>query len=382
MFELKILHIIVCLGPSGAETMLKRLVESDPISIPNTMVVSLTSLGVIGKSLRNQGVNVQTLNLSSSGINIPIVAWQLVKLIRQFQPDIVQTWMYHADFLGGLAAYLAGYRNVVWGIHHSAFSSSDSRRTIMIMNICAFLSRKVPKKIICVAEAGKQAHTAAGYDTSRMVVIPNGFDFLHFTATAGQRDDLRLTCHFLKDDLVIGSVGRFHSDKGQDNFVKAAAIVVASHSRVKFLLIGQGCDANNTKLVGWLNDFGLRNHFVLLGERDDVPICLAAMDVFCMPSRTEAFPLGLGEAMSMGLPCVATNVGDTAVLTGNTAVLVPAQDEHALAHGLQKIIALTQSQRKQMGQLAKERVMREFPLEKLRRRYESIYLEIISGSKS
>lgn len=378
---MKILHIIVCLDTGGAETVLKRLIESDPASISNTEVVSLTSLGIIGESLQNHGIKVHTLNLLTSGFNIPTVLWQLVKLIRHYQPDIVQTWMYHANFLGGLAAYLVGHRNIIWGIHNT-LSSSDSRRIIMIMKVCAFLSLWIPKKIICVADASKRSHIAAGYDPSRFVVIPNGFDFLHFTATAGQRVSLRLACHFLENDLVIGCVGRFHCDKGQDNFVKAAAIVVQHCPTVKFLLVGRHCDIYNVELMAWLNDNGLQERFILLGERRDVPVCLAAMDVFCMPSRTEAFPLGLGEAMSMGLPCVATNVGDTSVLTGDTVILVPPQNEQALAEGLLKLIALSENQRKQMGQQAKERVITEFSLEKLRVCYEAVYQEIISSTNT
>ena len=379
---MKILHIIVCLNVGGAETMLKRLIESDPVAISNTIVVSLTSLGVIGESLRNQGVTIHTLDLSPSALNMPIAMWQLVKLIRQYQPEIVQTWMYHADLLGGLSAYLAGYKNIIWGIHHTSLSFSGSSNTVFIMKICAALSRWIPRKIVCVAEAARQAHITAGYLASRMVVIPNGFDFSQFTATQEQISALRLACHFSDSDIVIGCVGRFHADKGQDSFVKAAAIVAQQYSTVKFLLVGRDCDVNNAKLINWLNDAGLQERFVLLGERNDVPVCLAAMDVFCMPSRTEGFPNGLGEAMAMGLPCVATNVGDTAVLTGDTAILVPPQDEKTLAEELLKVITLTENQRKQMGQRAKERVMSEFSMEKARARFESVYQDVISGSKA
>ena len=356
--------------------MLKRLIESNPIAIPNTAVVSLTSLGMIGESLRNQGIRVHTLNLSPSGFNIPIALWQLVKLIRQYRPEIVQTWMYHADLLGGLSAYLAGYKNIIWGIHHTSLSFSGSSKTVYIIKICAVLSHWIPKKIICVAEAARQAHIAAGYEATRMVVIPNGFDFSQLTATQEQSAALRLVCHFSESDIVIGCVGRFHADKGQDNFVKAAAIVAQHYSTVKFLLVGRDCDVNNAQLMNWLNDNGLQERFVLLGERSDVPVCLAAMDVFCMPSRTEGFPIGLGEAMAMGKPCVATDVGDTAILTGDTAILALPQDEQALAQGLLKVIALSEMQRAQMGQRAKERVMSEFPIEKTRAHFEAVYQDI------
>lgn len=378
---MNVLHIIVGLNVGGAESMLKRLIESDTASIPSTVVVSLTSLGVIGESLRSRGVCVHALGMSSA-LSFPIALWRLAKLIRQYQPNIIQTWMYHANLLGGLAACLAGHRNIVWGVRRTSLSLSDSAQTVLVMKVCALLSRWVPKKIICVAEAARQAHVAAGYDAARMVVIPNGFDFSHFTATMEQRIALRWACRFSEGDVVVGCLGRFHPDKGQDNFVKAAAIVADSHSDVKFLLVGRDCDANNHKLIGWLNEYGLQDRFALLGERNDVPVCLAAMDVFCMPSRTEGFPNGLGEAMAMGLPCVATQVGDTAILAGETAVMVPAQDEQALARGLLEVISLSEEQRYQMGQRAKVRVMSEFSIQKARERFDAVYQQVLSEEKT
>jgi glycosyltransferase involved in cell wall biosynthesis len=362
--------------------MLKRLVAADPAAISNTVVVSLTSLGVIGESLRHQGVIVHTLQLLPMGFNIISVIGRLIKLIRHYQPDIVQTWMYHADLVGGLAAYFAGYKNIVWSIHRTSLSSSNPIRTLLTMKICAVLSHWLPKKILCVAESARQAHYRAGYDVSRMIVVANGFESAKLTMTREQKTASRLVCRLAEEDMVIGCVGRFHADKGQDNFIKATSIIVKQQPAVKFLLVGRACDNNNSQLITWLKQYNLQEHFVLLGERDDVPVCLAAMDIFCMPSRTEGFPVGLGEAMAMGLPCVATNVGDTAVLTGDTAILVPPQNEQALAQGLLSVLALSEQQREQMGLRAKERVMSEFSIAKTKARFEAIYQEIISTGKA
>ena len=374
---MKILHIIVCLNIGGAESMLKRLVESDPASMPNIAIISLTSLGDIGVSLQKQGFQVHALHLLPSGFNILTVLWRLIKLIRYLRPDIVQTWMYHADLLGGVAAYLAGYKNIAWGIRTLSLKD-NSRATVLIMKICATLSRWIPKKIIFNAESARQAHIASGYLPTGMVVIPNGFNFTHLTATKEQRMTLRLACLFSENELVIGCVGRFHPDKGQDNFIKAAAIIAKHYTTVKFLLVGRGCDIKNAQLIDWLNTYDLLGRFILLGERTDIPVCLAAMDIFCMPSRTEGFPNGLGEAMAMGLPCVATEVGDTSVLTGDTAILVAPQNEQALAQGLLKVLALSGKQRQQMGLRANKRVTTEFSMEKARSRFEDLYQEIIS----
>lgn len=379
---LKIIHIITSLKVGGAEIMLKRLLEFDPMAISNTEVVSLTALGVIGESLRAQGVKVHALNLSPSIFNIPIGIGKLVTIIRGYQPEIIQTWMYHADLMGGLSAYLAGYKNIAWGIHHTSLSFGDSLKTRIVMKVCAVLSRWIPKKIICVANAARQTHIAAGYEASRMMVIPNGFDFSVLTSTERKRAAIRQTCYFSESDIVIGCVGRFHSVKGHDNLIKAAKTVTKQYSTVRFLLVGRDCDYNNAKLMHSIYDNGVQECFVLLGERNDVPDCLASMDIYCMPSRTEGFPLGLGEAMAMGLPCVATNVGDTTVLVGETAILVPPQNSQALAHGLLELIAMSEKQREKIGERAKERVMREFTIEKTHTLFKEVYKEMLLGNKT
>lgn len=374
------MHVITGLSPDGAENMLKRLIESKPSSIPDTVVVSLTSLDVIGESLRVRGVNVHALRMSSV-LHFPAALLQLITLIRRYRPDIIQTWMYHADLLGGLAGYLAGNRKVIWGIR-IARVPKNNLRTIFVMKVCAWLSCWIPSKIVCVAESAKKEHSRYGYDVSRMVVIPNGFDFSCLTATSEERRAFRQRCCFGVNDLVIGCMGRFHPEKGQDNFVKAAAIVAHDQKDARFLLVGRGCDADNAELTGWIKTYGLQDRFVLLGERRDIPACLAAMDIYCMPSSNEGFPNSLGEAMAMGLPCVATDVGDARVLTGDTAVLVPAQDERSLAAGLLQMVDLSDEQRHQIGQRAKARVMAEFSMTRARQRFDAVYHEITSEIKA
>lgn len=378
---MRIMHIIIGLKSHGAELMLQRLIEAAPAAIPNTVVVSLTSLGAIGESLRKQGVEVHVLGMSS-GWSAPLALWKLVRLIRQFQPDIVQTWMYHADLLGGLAALLAGHRNIVWGVRQTSLWFSVSPSAFLARMICAFFSGSVPKKIICVAESAKQSHIAVGYRAERMTVINNGFNFSTLVASTDKRQALRRAWNFTDSNVVIGAVGRFHPNKDYVNFVKAAAIVARARPEAMFILVGADCDANNAELRAWITEGGLQDRFVLLGERGDVPDCLAAMDVYCMSSRTEGFPNSLGEAMAMELPCVATIVGDAAALMGDTGVLVPPSDWKALAEGLLSIVRLSREQREQFGRRARIRVTTAFPIEKTRDRYDAVYRKLLAEDKS
>lgn len=379
---IKICHVIFMLTTrGGAEKMLMLLLLTNSESARNKMVVVLGEGGPWGEQLREAGVTVHELGMQSF-LQVPSVFLRLKGIIRDYKPDIVQTWMYHSDFLGGLAAYFAGCKNIMWGIHRTSLSWGDSKNTLLIMKLSALISRWIPKKIIPVAEAGRKAHVGYGYDAKKMQVIPNGFDFSKLIATQEQRSAFRSDCNFAEDDLVIGCLGRFHPVKGQDNFVKAAGVLIVNNPnpKIKLLMVGKDCDADNVELMSWIKQNNLSERFVLLGERSDVATCLSGMDIFCMPSRNEGFPLCLGEAMAMALPCVATNVGDTGVLAGGTAILVPPQDEHALGQALLQVVALPKQERIEMGQRGKTRVFAEYSIETVSRHYDNVYQELVNGN--
>jgi len=185
-----------------------------------------------------------------------------------------------------------------------------------------------------------------------------------------------LQCGLGAGVVVIGYLGRFHAAKDQENFVRAAGMAVLLHSNIRFLMVGQNLDADNVQLAEWISATGCADRFVLLGERSDVPVCLAAMDLFCLSSRTEGFPNVVGEAMAMGLPCVVTDVGDARMLVAETGVVVPKEDSAALAQGMGRLLAMTSDVRQQLGRDAKKRIHAEFAMERASERFESLYQRI------
>jgi len=378
---MRVLHIIVGLDAGGAELMLKRLVEfalSD--SSQQHVVVSLSGYGTLGQQLEVSGIKVFTLDMTSA-FQLPGILWRLTKLIRVQRPDIVQTWMYHADFLGGVAARLAGVKRVIWGIRTTDVDSRNSRTTVLLRGICAVLSKFVPRLIVCAANASRRSHILAGYDAERMVVVPNGFDLSRFNVACSQRDTIREICGFDLAKVVIGYVGRFHQDKDQENFVCAAGLLAARHNNVCFLMVGRDLDGANVELREWILKTGYADRFILLGERADVPACLSSMDIFCLSSRTEGFPNVVGEAMATGLPCVVTDVGDAAFLVADTGIVVPKEDANALAIGMERLLALDLAERTHLGQLAKTRIFSEFSMQRSLERFTSLYQKLTDEGK-
>lgn len=378
---MKIVHIIVGLGIGGAELALKRLIEA-LIDSPNYhhRVISLTTVGDVGAQMQALGVEVHAIGMRSAR-DIPFMLWELTRLLRAMKPDVVQTWMYHADLLGGLAACLAGIRNIVWGIRTTHVDVKRSRATSFVRHVCARLSHYLPHTIVCVAQTALKSHVAIGYDASRMVVIPNGFDLSRLVATTEQRQSLRAHCSFDINVVVVGFLGRFHPDKGQCNFVQAAGLLAKENENVHFLMVGRDLDTNNVQLNRWISDTGFTERFVVLGERSDVPMCLAAMDVFCLSSQTEAFPNVVAEAMAMGLPCVVTDVGDAAMLVADTGIVVPKENPEALAIGMGQLLAMSYEERQLLGQKAKTRIQTEFSMPRCTERFESVYQNVIAGNQ-
>lgn len=370
---MKIVHIIIGLGRGGAEMVLTRLVEAHRANSDyEHIVVSLTDLGRYGAQLIKMGVPVYALGLKSV-FDLPRVFWSLVRQLRKLKPNVVQTWMYHADLLGGLAAKLAGGPPVIWGIHSVDLKRGASRTTRMIQRLCALSSSWLPELIICVAEASRRSHIAVGYDATRMMVISNGFDVEPTAISSAEVEQFRTEHGLRAGHVVVGCVGRFHPAKDHRNFVEAAVLLGPKFPQARFMMVGAGLDANNSALKSWIAAGGMSDRFVLLGERSDVPLCLCAMDVFCSSSRTEAFPLVVGEAMVLARPSVVTDVGDTALLVGDTAILVDRESPQALACGLSTLLGAAVKKREALGQRAHARVCREFSIGLMTSRTVSAY---------
>ena len=373
---LKVLHVISGLKVGGAETVLHRLIVDSRGGKFRHAVIALNPKGAMWQRFIDDGIEVVVLDFKRS----PVMSFfRLVSLIRKRRPDIVQTWMYHADLLGGLAARLAGNKNVIWGVRGSAIPQSGISATQVVVSICSLMSRYIPKVIICCAESARVAHAEMGYDKSKMFVIPNGYEMGHFNRNPLLRLKTRNSFGFSEDDMVVGIVGRFDPLKDYKNFVHAAAMVASKDNNVKFLMVGRDIHPTNNVLKVWLDESGFGNKFVLAGERSDIPACLDAMNIFCLSSSKEGFPNVVCEAMAMNLPCVVTDSGDAAEIVADTGLAVAPCNSSALADALEKMIKKSAVERLHLGGLARLRIEKIYSIEIATKRFEKIYNNIIES---
>jgi glycosyltransferase involved in cell wall biosynthesis len=382
---LRVLHIINDLGVGGAEMMLLRLLSATDRSRAEPAVISLLGGEVMVELVPGiEAMGIEVVTLGMGGVPSPPAVARLVRQIRRLRPDVVQTWMYHADLLGGLAARLATRAPLVWGLHNSDLDKDRARRsTRAIARGCAVLSHRLPRRIVSCSEAAARIHRELGYDADKFVVIPNGIDTGEFRPDAASYSGLRRELGVPAGTRLVGIVARWHPQKDHRNFVRAAGIVGRRHRGVDFVLAGAGCDAANAELSGWVAGTGIPERFHLLGKRRDTPRVTAALDVAATASAYgEAFPLVIGEAMSAGVPCAVTDVGDSALMVGDTGRVAPPRDAGALAGAVSAILDLTREDRLALGAAARERIRERFSLPAVAERYQALYEGLAGGRRA
>lgn len=375
---IKVMHIITTLGPAGAENMLCRIAAGMDGTRFENEVVSLTEVLDLAERMQSIGVRVRTLGMKKAVPN-PLLVMRLAQWIRESKPDVIHTWMYHANLIGTLAARLAGNMPVVWAIHHNAFDPRvDKRRTMLVNRACALLSRKSAARIVFCSEASLRTHKKLKYAPEKLQVVPNGFDLDRVKPDPAARESLRQELGIPAGAIVIGLAARFHPHKDHRNFIHAAERLHRLLPEVHFLLFGMGITWENAQLAGWIESAGIRERCHLLGLRQDISRLFSGIDIATTASRTEAFPIVVGEAMACGTPCVVTDVGDSALIVENTGSVVPPEDPHALAEAWRALIEAGPAVRQRLGIAARARVQRHFALPAVVDSYQKIYAQAVA----
>ena len=373
---LRISHVITGLSTGGAETMLHRLLtRMDPVKFQSE-VISLTGDGPIGEKLTAAGIPVRLLGMRAWLPN-PLLIWKLARWLKESRPDVVHTWLYHADLLGGLANRLGSKAPLAWCIRldrpDPAYTSRSARWSAALS---ARVSGRWPRRIVYCSETARGIHEALGYDPRHSLVIPNGFDLEIYRPDPEAYLSVRRELGLPEQARLIGLAARWNPQKDHHTFVRAAKRLSERFPEVNFLLCGKDITWENRTLAGWIDAAESRGRFHLLGSRDDVPRLNAALDVSGICSIGEAFPNVVAEAMACGVPCVVTDVGDAAMIVGDTGRVVPPDNPDALAAAWGEILSMDAPERERLGQAARARVEANFEIGQVVARYEDLYREV------
>lgn len=373
---MRVVHVITGLEQGGAETMLEKLVLTGRRVNPEIeqRVVNLGRPGVVGRRLESAGVAVESLAMDFS-LRLPGKLRALSAALRSSPGEtVVQTWLWHADLIGGLCARAAGNRRVLWNLRNSMPRHAVTKRTSRtVARLCGWVSRWVPSKIVCNSVAALEAHVAAGYRREKCLVIPNGFDLRLFARSESARNEVRASWGVKPSDVLVGMVARVDPFKDHATFIRAAARL--PEPEVRFALIGEGV-TRDAHIQALLAETQAASRFILEERRGDVPRVMSALDVSCLASWSEGFPNVLGEAMACATPAVATDVGDVRDILGDDRLVASPGDPESLARCIRYLLALSAEERQALALCQRHRIETRFDIEKIWNRYRELYLAV------
>lgn len=294
-------------------------------------------------------------------------ALRIAAFCRREGIDILHSFLFFDGFYGRLAATLAGGIRTIAsarGIEYAAGSlRAGTERHLARFSSCVVANSKW---------MARRLH-ANGYPRAALTTIPNGIDVDRFAPGC-------VAPHAgLAEGVAIGTVGRMHRVKDHATFLRAAALVAAERPRAGFVIVGDGPEREATReLAGRL---GLADNLALPAEVEDVRPYLAAMRVFVLSSRAESLPGALLEAMSCGVPPVATAVGGVPeiVAPARNGCLVRAGDAEGMAAGILGLLE-DETARRRMGDAARRTVCDRFSLATMIARYEDLYERLMRGT--
>jgi glycosyltransferase involved in cell wall biosynthesis len=366
---LRVTHLISGLGIGGAEMMLYKLIKATQGKTMLHHVISLSIIGEVGEKIRQCRVPVVAMGFHSDLTDLLRLP-KLRAAVAQTNPDIIQTWMYHADFLGALL--FPG--KVIWNVQNGALDRKHSRfLTRFLRWSCARMSQR-PAGIVYCAESARAIHEGLGYRNPVSTVIANGINTTVFKPNPQARLAFRKQQQIADDVRVIGHVGRFDPQKGYATLLAAFARAYEQENHVHFVLCGKGLTTQNQGLMALLPAGLPAEAITFLGPRNDIAGILPALDIFVLSSAYgEAFPNVLGEAMACGVACVSTDVGDARRILADAGVITPVGDETALADGIGSLLRQDAMEKQSLKQKARSRIVYEFGLDRIVSEYTALY---------
>lgn len=378
--NVKVLHVITGLKVGGAETALWRLIGDLKSVDSEHIVISLTDGGYLAECLREVGIQVILLGMKQGRLSLDSIR-RLRKLIISIAPDIINSWMYHANLASTVATLGTRYRSkVIWGVRSSIYDiSKEKMLTRQTIRAGALLSKKV-EIILYNSYTSRKRHEKYGYCSSVGYVIPNGFDLKIFYPNIDARRHIRSSLNISERSIVIGLIARLHPIKDHETFFKAAKCIWERFPDTHFLLAGSGVTRENPAIARLVRGIRSKGRLHLLGERHDISSLTAALDIACSTSRGEAFPNTIAEAMASGVPCIGTDVGDTREIIGGTGLVIHPGDVEELARGWCYLIELGNDQRRALGVSARRRVAERYSLSAMARQYRDVYSRVIGGN--
>lgn len=363
---MKIAFLISSLEYGGAERQLIMLAKGLCRLNNSVLIIVFYPKGELAKELYDNNIKVSVISLDKRG------RWQiigfilrLVRTLRQQKPDILHSYLVVSNILAVVLKPIFPRIRMVWGVRST---NMDLRRYDWRVRLTYYIERCLSSfadLIIANSYAGRNYAVSNGFPENRMVVISNGIDTGYFKPDVMARKQVRDVWSISEHKKLIGLVGRIDPMKDHVTFLKAAAILASERDDVLFVCVGDGPDSYKKGLNFLTMNLGIEKRFFWAGKCSEMPAMYNALDICCSSSSFgEGFSNVIGEAMACGIPCVVTDVGDSAMIVGDTGIVVPPKSPEKLAEGLRIMIERLKEDN-YLNLKVRKRIVSEFSPDKL-----------------
>lgn len=371
--KIRLTFLTRSLDVGGAQRQLITLARALDKNQFEVSILTFYSRGQLERELENSDVRIVSLHKRGRWDVLSFLR-RLIREVRILQPDIIHGYLDIPNVLALLARRFVSTK-VVWGVRASEMELRDYD---WLFRFAARIEQKLssrPDIIIVNSQAALQHSLSLGFPAQKLWLIPNGIDTKVFEPDPAGR--IRLRTEWGVDDNVrlVGSVGRFDPVKGLPIFLAAAAEVSRQISSARFICVGDGPPNEIELLKELAKVLKIADKFILAGARSDMPAVYSALDLLVSSSRSESFPNSVAEAMSCGVPCVVTNVGDSAALLGDCGVVVEPGHPETLAPA---IISSLAQENIALGERCRARIVEHFDVEQLALRTEVVLKALVA----
>jgi len=371
--RLAVLQFLTIFGIGGTERQVLNLVQGLDTSRFAVEVACLKRWGALLPEMEATGVPITEYKTTS--LYNHVAAWNQMKFIRHLRKrsiQIVHTYGFYSNVFAIPPARLAGAAAVVASIRDTGEHQTPMQRRIEKL-FC-----RMADCVVTNAEAVRKRLTNEGYDAEKIVVIHNGIELTRYAkkpAELGLHRELGVP----SGTPLVAVFARLNELKGIEYFLRAVAGLIDRFRNVRFLIVGDG--ASRPELEKYSERLGLNKHVVFLGFRLDVPTLLSEISVSVLPTLSEGLSNSLLEAMAAGVPVVATSVGGNpeVVQGGITGLLVPPRDAEALGQAIGRLLEQPSLGTK-FGLAGRERVIKQFALERMTQATERLYEGLMERS--
>ena len=369
---LKIVVITTGLRVGGAETLLLSMVKRWLDEDIEVSILSLSGIGALDDKFREIGVDVHNYNFDGF-FNRMRGIYRLIKDLRYMNPVVVQTWMPHADLVGGLVAKMFTSAELFWGLHHANFTLDSLKiSTLAVAKMNALLSYFVPDCVVAVSQHVKVSAIEFGFNKNNFSVIENGIDFSVFRRNEDSKQRIFDELKIEDSKKLIGFVGRYSLEKRPSDFLQLASQLNQKSTDFHFVMAGDGNDKENQELLDLIVKNNVSENISLLGVRDDMPAIFSSLDVLVSTSVDEAFGLVLVEALACGCPCVSSSNQGAKGIGDEFIKFVEIGDIDGFCTQVSKIVEY-ESGNESFSEQARKYVSAKFSVENTAKKYLDLY---------